>query len=43
MVLPGVPLICFGVILVCGGEVNLPLYEVCEGLLCLPLNVQLHT
>lgn len=42
MFLPRVPSIRFGVILVCGNEVDLSLHEVCESSLCLPLNVQLH-
>lgn len=41
LVLPRVPSIRFGVILVCGNEVDLSLHEVCESSLCLPLNVQL--
>lgn len=40
--LPGVPSISFRVKLVCGNEGNIPFHEVCEGLLCLPLNVQLQ-
>lgn len=42
MFLPWVPSICFGVVLVCGNEVDLSLHKVCEGSLCLPLNVQLQ-
>lgn len=40
--LPGVPSISFRVKLVRGNEGNIPFHEVCEGLLCLPLNVQLQ-
>lgn len=40
--LPWVPSIRFGVILICGNEVDFSLHEVGESSLCLPLNVQLH-
>ena len=39
--LPGVPLIRFGIILVGGDEVNLSLHEIGEGMVVLPLEVEL--
>lgn len=40
--LPGVPVICFGVVFVGRDECNLPLSEICKGFLLGALNVQLE-
>lgn len=42
-ILPRVPAVRLGVILVRGHEIDLSLHEVCESSLVLSLDIQLHT